>query len=135
MSVHVGVGVIIEREGKILLQKRCGGFQPKWSIPGGMVDKCEHFEETATREIMEECGIELVDPSVVGLTNNVASFHEESLHGASVILHTKEFKGEPKIMEPTKCEELRWVDPKDLPEPHFDGSEKGIKSWLENRFY
>jgi len=53
-------GVLIEREGKILLVRR--GSEPsrgRWDIPGGFLDEGEVPEDGARREIREELGLEL----------------------------------------------------------------------------
>lgn len=72
MTVKVGVGVIIvNAAGQILLGKRCGSHAPYWSIPGGHVEQGETFEQTAIREVAEECGLHIDAPRFVGVTNNL----------------------------------------------------------------
>ena len=44
----VGCGVIIEKEGCILLQHRTD--EDNWCIPGGVMEIGESFEQTAKRE-------------------------------------------------------------------------------------
>lgn len=48
------------RNGKILLVKSNTQqkFQDKWSLPGGVVEDNESYEDGASREILEETGIE-----------------------------------------------------------------------------
>ena len=54
----VGVGVIIVREGKILLERRKNEpGRGKWSIPGGTVELGESLEQTVIRETREETGL------------------------------------------------------------------------------
>ena len=55
-----GVGVVVLREGEVLLIRR--GQEPgkgKWSIPGGGIELGETVFEAARREVMEECSIEV----------------------------------------------------------------------------
>lgn len=133
--VEVGVGVIIENsEGFILVGRRMGGHAPFFSILGGHLEAGETFAGAACRETLEEAGIVIASPRVVALTNNLETFAAEGLHYVSVILHTSVFEGEPRLMEPDRCEGWRWVDPSDLPEPHFEPSRIGVKCWLEGRF-
>jgi len=47
----IGVGVILARDGKILLMKRKGKHSPTFSIPGGHLEEGETFEAAAIREI------------------------------------------------------------------------------------
>ena len=56
----VGVGVIVIKDGKILLGKRKGphggGF---WAFPGGHLEFNESLEDCARREVLEETGISI----------------------------------------------------------------------------
>lgn len=133
---QVGTGVIIVNgEEKILVGKRQGAHSPFWSILGGKVDIGETFEETAVREVKEESNIDIKNPKVVVLLNDLDTYRKEGKHFISIILLATEWSGEPMIMEPGKCAEFRWVDPRHLPEPHFDASRKGVACWLEGVMY
>src|SRR5687767_11297013 len=57
----VGVGVVVVRDGKVLLIQR--GREPGrglWAVPGGMVDLGETCQEAARREAQEETGLDVV---------------------------------------------------------------------------
>lgn len=132
----VGIGLIIENEaGEILIGKRVGSHAAKYSIFGGSIELGETFEAAAIREAQEELGITLVDPVVTAITNNLETYREDGIHFCSVILHTRNFIGQPRIMEPSKCAELGWYAPRQLPEPHFDASRFAIRCFLEDAFY
>lgn len=132
----VGVGIIIEDdEGKILVGKRIGSHAQKYSIFGGALEEGESFEAAAIREAEEELGITVINPKIVCVTNNLETYREEGVHTISVILHAESFKGEPKIMEPHKCADIRWVNPRKLPQPHFDASRLGVECYLNSKFY
>lgn len=129
---RVGLGIIIENnKGQILVMKREGSHAPFWSIPGGKLELGETFEEGATRELKEELDIDIDDPKVIAVTNNLKTYEAEGAHFISIIFSVKTFRGEPKIMEPDKCAEVRWVDPHKLPQPHFDASELGVRCYIE----
>ncbi len=133
---RVGIGIIVENsEGKILIGKRKGSHAPFYSIPGGNLEIGETFEKAATREIKEETNLIIKNPQVIAVTNNLETFNKELLHYISIILHTKTFKGQLKIMEPAKCDEWIWCNPKELPQPHFDASRLGIECYLKNKVY
>jgi 8-oxo-dGTP diphosphatase len=130
---RVGIGVIIENgKGQILVAKREGIHAPYWSIPGGKLELGETFEDGAKRELKEEHDVDIEDPQVIAVTNNLRTYEAEGVHFISIILVVKSFKGKPKIMEPEKCTEIRWVDAHDLPQPHFDASELGVRCYLKN---
>ena len=131
----IGVGVILIRDGKVLLMKRTSKHAPSYSIPGGHLEVGETFEQAAIREVNEECGLLINNPRVIAVTNNLDTFVQEGVHTVSVILLSEDFQGEPTIMEPEKCEALLWADPVNLPEPHFDASRQGIACYLEGKFY
>ncbi|MFQ5400137.1 MAG: NUDIX domain-containing protein [Anaerolineae bacterium] len=54
----VGVGVLLVRDGKILLVRRTmNPERGKWSIPAGFLDRGEDPRETAVREALEETNL------------------------------------------------------------------------------
>lgn len=133
---RVGIAAVIaNNQGQILVHKRIGKHAPKYSIPGGSLELGETFEAGAIREIQEECGITLINPKVIAITNNLETFLEEGVHYISVILFANQYKGIPKITEPDKHANLNWVDPKNLPMPHFDASRLAVECYLKGKFY
>jgi 8-oxo-dGTP diphosphatase len=132
----VGLGVIIlNKKAQVLVEKRIGAHAPYWSIPGGHLELGETFERGAIRELKEEFNLDIENPKVIAVTNNLRTYRQEGLHYISIILVVKEFRGTPKIMEPDKCADFLWTDPLDLPKPHFDASELGISCYLKNLPY
>ncbi len=134
-KVIVGLGVVvINQKGQVLIGKR-KGFAAKYSIPGGHLDAGETFEVGAVREVKEETGMNIKDPKVIAVTNNLETFRETGKHYVSVILLAKTFSDEPRVMEPEKCETWLWCDPAQLPEPHFDASSLAVKCYREGKLY
>jgi 8-oxo-dGTP diphosphatase len=71
----VGVGVVVWRDGKVLLVER--GKAPRrghWSIPGGGQELGETLHEAARREVKEETGVEI---KVLGLVDVVDSIRQD----------------------------------------------------------
>lgn len=133
---RVGIGVIvINAEGKVLLGKRKGSIAPKYSIPGGGLEMGETFEACTIRELKEEMGIDALNPKVIAITNNLETYREEGKHWISVVVLVTKYSGVPRVMEPEKCEEVFWADPRDLPEPHFDASRLAIACYLKSSVY
>lgn len=133
---RVGMGaIIVNKENNILIGKRCGEHAPYYSIPGGKLDLGETFEQGIIREIKEETNLDIKNPQLIAVTNNLETFQQEGVHYISLIFLVKVFSGELKLMEPNKCSEWLWVDPTDLPQPHFEASKKGIECYLNNCFY
>lgn len=132
----VGLGVVIvNNNGKILVGKRKNSHAPYYSIPGGKLDLGESFEEGIIREVKEETDLDIREPEVIAVTNNLGTYKEDGVHFISIILLVKSFSGEPRVMEPEKCDEWLWVDPKKIPLPHFDASQMAVDCYLNKIFY
>ena len=132
----VGIGVIIENEeGKILVGKRIGSHAPFYSIPGGHLENGETFEEAAIKEVFEETGLSILQPRVIGISNNLDTYHLEGKHYISINMHTNQFTGEVINKEVDKCEAWLWVDPDHLPKPHFEASLAAVRSWKSSTIY
>jgi len=133
---QVGIGVIIVNEDKkILVGKRKNSLAPYYSIPGGKFEAGEKFEDCAIREIKEETDLDIENPKVIAITNNLETYRDEGTHYISVVMLAENCDGEPKLLEPEKCEEWLWVDPNSLPMPHFDASRMGVACYLKKTFY
>ena len=66
----VGLGVMVVKDGKVLLGKRKGSHgQGEYAWPGGHMEYMESFEECAKREVKEETGIEIADITFLRLMN------------------------------------------------------------------
>lgn len=132
----VGLGIIIvNSDGKILVGKRIGGHAQKYSIPGGHLDLGETFELGAIREAKEETNLDLENPRVIAITNNLETYREEGKHYISVILLANKYSRDLKNMEPNKCGGWLWADPRNLPEPHFDASRLAVACYLNKSVY
>lgn len=132
----VGIGVIIKNDkNEVLVGKRKGDHAPYYSIPGGHLELGETFEEAAIKEVAEESGLIITDLSVIGISNNLQTYQKEGKHYISINLLAGRFEGLPRVLEPQKCESWQWVDPYNLPQPHFEASDKAIHCWLYNYYY
>jgi 8-oxo-dGTP diphosphatase len=131
----VGIGVVIvNEEGKVLVGRRRGSHAQYYSIPGGHLELGESFEEAAVKEVREETGLEIAEPRVFCVTNNLETFREEGKHYISVCLLVTSYEGEPLNLEPEKCHGWSWVDPHSLPQPHFDASRNAVRCYLDRTF-
>jgi 8-oxo-dGTP diphosphatase len=105
----VGVGAIILREDKILLEQR--GNEPargQWTIPGGVVEVGESLEAAALREIFEETGL---NGEIVGLIDVVDQVHRDKEgkieYHYVIIDYIVKATGEPKPASDAAA--LKWV--------------------------
>jgi 8-oxo-dGTP diphosphatase len=114
---RVGVGVIVQKEGKILLGKRKGSHGAgHWSCPGGHLEFGETVEQCAARELLEETGLKATSLVVGPWTNDLMA---PDKHYITLHVFVSEFEGEPKLMEQQKCEGWHWFEWNQLPEPLF----------------
>lgn len=133
---RIGIGVVIVNAGgKILVGRRKGSHAQYYSIPGGHLELGETFEEAAIKEIKEETGLEIFEPKVFCVTNNLRTYKEEGKHYVSICMLVLKYTGTPVNLEPEKCNGWTWVDPHNLPQPHFDASENAIRCYLKDSFY
>jgi len=132
----VGIGIIIlNKDGKVLVGKRKGSHAQFYSIPGGHLEIGETFEEAAIREAKEETGLNIKFPTVFCVTNNLETYKKEGKHYISVALFVTDFSGILENREQAKCDGWLWVDPKNLPQPHFDASQREVDCYLTGKFY
>jgi 8-oxo-dGTP diphosphatase len=69
---RVGVGVVVIRDGCILMVQRAREpARGKWSIPGGALELGETLAEGARREVLEECSVEVEIEGVMDVTDKI----------------------------------------------------------------
>ena len=114
----VGIGVMVIKEGNILLGKRKNAHgEGTWSYPGGHLEFGESWEACATREVMEETGIEIKNLRFGMVTNDV--FEKEQKHYITIFIVADFASGTVTLMEPHKCEKWDWFEWGQFPEPLF----------------
>lgn len=137
-----GVGVMILKDGKILLGQRHHDpakaqsdmqGQGSWTMPGGKLEFGESFEEAAKREIKEETDldVEIEDLKVISLTNDFVT----TAHYVTIGLLCTNFIGEVKVMEPEVITKWEWFDLNELPTPIFNLSQKVIDNYIAGKIY
>lgn len=113
----IGVGVVVINDGKVLLGKRKGAHGVgDWSFAGGHLELKESVEECAKRELEEETGLKALSLKLGPWTEDVI---ENDKHYVTLFVFVNAFEGEPKLLEPNKCEGWKWFDWKNLPSPLF----------------
>jgi mutator protein MutT len=106
----IGVGAVIIKDGKILLEKRKNEpGKGKWSIPGGLVELGESVEQTVIREVKEETGLEVEKPEHIDVVDNVVRDNNSEIKYHFVIIdYFVKLKG-GTMKATSDAEELRWV--------------------------
>ncbi|MCD6227788.1 NUDIX domain-containing protein [Candidatus Micrarchaeota archaeon] len=139
-KVGVGIGVMILKDGKILLGKRHTdplkassllSGAGSWTMPGGKLNFGESFEECAYRETLEETGLKIKNPKVLCISNDKT----KNAHFVTIGFIVTEFEGEVKVMEPEEITEWRWFNINNLPSPMFFPSKRIIENYINKKFY
>jgi len=113
----VGVGVMVMKDGKVLLGKRKGSHgQGEYAWPGGHLEYMESIIDCVKREVAEETGLEVKNVRFLRLMN-LKQYPPKHYLDVGMVADWK--SGEPKVMEPEKCEGWGWYDMENLPEPLF----------------
>lgn len=109
----VGVSVLVVRDGRLLLgrRKNTGTLDGYLSTPGGRIEQNENRYEAAARELKEETGLDNGPLFVVGFKEHF----RDGKHNFIIYLYSHDVKGQPKNMEPNKCEGWEWVEWNNIP--------------------
>jgi ADP-ribose pyrophosphatase YjhB (NUDIX family) len=138
----VGVGVMLFKDGKVLLGKRNDDAQKAssdlhgegtWTMPGGKLDFQETLIDGAAREVFEETNLKINKDKIKILS--VADEIVPDNHYVTVGFLCEDFEGELKTMEPEEITEWKWYDLNNLPEKVFLPSAKMIKAYLTGKIY
>ena len=119
---RIGVGVLVMRDGRVLLGRRRGSHgEGEWAPPGGRLEAGESVEECARRELAEETGLQL-QRVVAGPWNEHHFQHTPDgrpLHYVTLFAVATGVAGEPALLEPDRCDGWSWHAWSALPTPLF----------------
>ena len=122
----IGIGVIVKKNGEILLGIRRNSHDAgTWSFPGGHLEFGETIEGCALRELKEEAGISVKNLRLGTFTNDI--FPEDDKHYVTLYVVCDYESGEPEVLEPEKCEKWGWFKWNELPQPLFTPIKNLIK--------
>ena len=128
--------VYLLRDGAVLLQLRqnTGYMDGYWAAgAAGHVEAGETAVDAAVRELREELGLsvqreDLVPSSVMHRTDGSDNPREQRVEW---FFSCASWAGEPTILEPRKCAELRWFPLDDLP-ARIPDYERVALDWLRD---
>lgn len=132
-TIRVGVGVMIMKEGRVLLGKRTnihGDGEYAW--PGGHMEYMESFEGCAKRETLEETDMEIQNVRFLRLLNLKAYAPR---HYVNIAFIADWKSGEPKIMESDKVESWDWYSLDALPSPLFATVNSCVEAYKTGRTF
>lgn len=121
--------------GEILLLRRANtGYRDGfYDMPAGHLEANESLKQAAVREVKEETGVD-VKPEDLEFVELLHRRSTENRDYLDVFFRVTTWVGEPRIMEPEKCDDLIWASPNALPDmivPHqravLDDLDRGQK--------
>lgn len=114
---RVGIGVLVLKDGKVLLGKRRGSHgEGEYASPGGHLELLESFADCAAREVREETGLEIGPPRFLRVLNTT---RYAPRHYVDLAFAADWVRGEPEVREPGKVERWDWYALDALPAPLF----------------
>jgi 8-oxo-dGTP diphosphatase len=127
----VGVGAMVIRDGQILLGRRIGFHGAgTYGWPGGGLEFGESLEEAAAREVRQESGLTVAGVELI-CVSNIREYDRHYIDFEFLV----EATGEPKVLEPDRCESWEWFSLDSLPSPLFRPVEIGLSSYRTGRLY
>jgi 8-oxo-dGTP diphosphatase len=111
----VGVGVLIEEDGRYLLVKRAA--EPDaglWSIPGGLIEVGEKAADAAVREALEETGLSVEIMNRVDVVDKIVRDDDGDVRYHFIIIdfRARPLSGEMRPMDDAL--DAAWTVPEDF---------------------
>ena len=123
---RVGVGVMIVRDGRVLMARRTSGQRPGWwGWAGGKLEFGETLQDCARREAREEAGVEVANLRLLCISSIIV----EDQHWVDVEFLGDIVGGEPHAAAPDELAGWAWYPLDDLPGPIFEPAELALKSY------
>jgi 8-oxo-dGTP diphosphatase len=117
-TIGVGVGaIIVNEDGEVFMARRgkkATNERGMWEFPGGKVEFGEKLKDAVRREIKEEFDIEIEVIDLLDVVDHILP--DEGQHWVSPSYVCRLVAGEPRIVEPDKCDEICWYRIDALPE-------------------
>lgn len=103
------VHTLVFRDGKVLLLRRAntGVMDGRYTLPGGHRQRGETVASAAARECREEAAVEVLRIRAVAALPYV--------DGVNFVFEAVQWRGEPAIAEPDKCDAIAFAPPDALP--------------------
>lgn len=123
----VTVHLLFFQEDQVLLLRRfnTGYADGQYSVPAGHLDGGEMVIAAAAREGLEETGVR-IQPEDVFFSS--VMHRRDGDERVDFFVHVRDWQGEPTNTEPDKCDELRWVNIRELPDTVIPYVKKAIQN-------
>lgn len=115
-TVRAAVYLILIKDKKVLLSRRykTGWMDGMYSLVAGHLNGNEPVRDSMIREAYEEAGIKIEKKDLI--PNKVLHRKSNDCEYMDFFFVARTWSGEPKIMEPNKCDDMSWFPINNLPE-------------------
>ena len=116
-NVKVGIGVMVFKDGKVLVGKRKNRHgDGEYSFLGGHLEYMDSFEDCAKKECLEEAGIKIKNINFLCISNETTY---PPRHGILIGLIADWENGTPTVFPEERIGSWEWCSLDNLPEPMF----------------
>lgn len=136
-TLPVAVFLILVKDDKVLLHRRQNThwYDGSYDLPSGHLDGDESLAAALCREAREEVGIGIALPDAKFTTFFHSFFPEDGKEYIYVFFEVTRWEGEPAIMEPDKCDEVRWFALDELPDNLTPGTRDGLRAYRQKTVF
>lgn len=126
MNPRVVVAIIVEYEGRVLLQQRA--IEPRrgfWTFPGGFLEFGEMPVDGARRETKEEVGLDVTIESLHGV-------YARPDVGIVLVVYRGASDSDAAVVGDFESMAVEWYAPDEIPweELAFETTEQALRDWL-----
>lgn len=129
LKLKIAVYIFLIKENNILLGRRFNtGWQDgNYGLPSGHLENDESLIDALIRETKEEIGVD-IQPKDMEFKHVM---HRRSIY-VDFFFATKQWSGEPQIMEKDKCDDIQWFPLGKLPENIVPSVKFAIENYQKN---
>jgi 8-oxo-dGTP diphosphatase len=132
-KIKACVGVMILKDGKVLLGKRKGKHgSGEYSCPGGHLEFGDSFKDCVMNEAFEEAGVKIKNIKFQCVSN---IFRHEGRQDILICFTADWESEEPRDLPEERIGEWQWCDVNNPPQPLFYPSEVLIDSYKTGKNY
>jgi 8-oxo-dGTP diphosphatase len=130
------VALFLYKDKKVLLMRRfnTGLNDGMYGGAGGGIESAEPATQAIIREAYEELGIQLKKENLK-IVHIVHAYNKQGQEFINFFVETTEWEGNPKIMEPNKCDDIAWFDVDNLPSNILPLHKHVLEMIKKNIFY
>jgi len=132
-KIPIAVFMMLIKDNELLMIQRAttGWMDGFWSLPAGSLDPNEDVLSAVIRETREEVGVNINKESVKLV--NVMHTNVEEKDWLNLIFMTNEWEGDPKVCEPHKHSEVKWININDLPDKTIPYVKAALSDYLRDK--